>query len=123
MNFSWSLYPLQCDLCQENFRMRYQCMICNYFMCYCCYQKYLQFKFNTCPQCREVFVNLEDRRKGDDIVPSITNCTLRNYFKIYLVSILAAGCYWLFNIDNLGIFLLSYLFFFLIVNISLFIFF
>lgn len=98
MNLSYNLIPSICNICQEKFRRQYKCKTCSYTMCISCYQSYLNFKYTKCPQCREN-LNIQNTNIVEDIVPSMTYGTLKTYLKVYLVSILAAICYWVINPD------------------------
>jgi len=115
MIFSAKLHSKICDLCLEKTFLRYQCKTCDYLMCLTCYQKYLTFKYKSCPQCRQILFYDDTRRASrmDDIVPSISMCTLKNYLKIYLITIFGGILYWFFDYTILGNQMMSYLFFFL----------
>lgn len=55
MIFSARLHSERCDLCLEKTFLKYQCKICDYLMCNSCYRKYLNFKYKSCLQCRQLF--------------------------------------------------------------------
>lgn len=117
MIFSARLHSERCDLCLEKTFLRYQCKTCDYLMCLTCYQKYLSFKYKSCPQCRQIlfYDDTGTASRMDDIVPTISNCTLKNYLKIYLITLLGGIVYWFFFFDYtiLSTQMMSYLFFFL----------
>lgn len=118
MIFSAKLHSKICDLCLEKTFLRYQCKTCDYLMCLICYQKYLNFKYKSCPQCRQLFFDDDTRTSSrmNDIVPTISNCTLKIYLKIYLITILGGVVYWFFDYTILGTQMMSYLLFFLFMS-------
>ena len=122
MIFSAKLHSKICNLCLEKRFLRYQCETCDYLMCNSCYQKYLSFKYESCPQCRQSFKVDHNRTRSrmDDIVPTISNGTLRIYFIMYLLSLFGLFIYWFFDWDILNIKIISYLSFFLFMGMCLF---
>ena len=75
-----------CNLCDERQIIKSKCEDCNYSMCKLCYDKYIEYDYTKCPQCR-IDIEINNISEQNNNCTSLSfKCNFKNIckFKVFL---------------------------------------